>query len=41
MFVNEQSMDIKIIDFGLSKKYGSETLHDTVGTIYSMGTSSW
>lgn len=31
--------DVKIIDFGLSKKYGaaeSEDMHDTVGTVYSM-----
>lgn len=31
--------DVKIIDFGLSKKYGatgSERMHDPVGTVYSM-----
>ena len=28
---------VKIIDFGLSKKYASDTfLHDTVGTVYTM-----
>ena len=28
---------MKVIDFGLSKKYGmDETLHDAVGTVYSM-----
>ena len=38
MFVSSHPQsDVKIIDFGLSKKYGdNEKMHDTVGTIYSM-----
>lgn len=38
MFVdNSPNAEIKLIDFGLSKKYaGEEHLHDAVGTIYTM-----
>lgn len=37
MFATPTSYTIKIIDFGLSKKYAHEEhLHDTVGTVYTM-----
>jgi len=40
MFTSPQpNADVKIIDFGLSKKYGRDdtaVMHDAVGTIYSM-----
>ena len=37
MFATPTSYSIKIIDFGLSKKYAhAEHLHETVGTVYTM-----
>ena len=37
MFSHPSTYSIKVIDFGLSKKYGKEEhLHDTVGTVYTM-----
>lgn len=38
MFANKSPhAEVKVIDFGLSKKYGlDETMHDAVGTVYSM-----
>ena len=37
MFVSPRSDQIRLIDFGLSKKYASdEHLHDAVGTVYTM-----
>ena len=37
MFADSISYTVKIIDFGLSKKYAhSEHLRDTVGTVYTM-----
>jgi serine/threonine protein kinase len=37
MFANPSSNEVKIIDFGLSKKYAHEEhLHDAVGTVYTM-----
>jgi calcium-dependent protein kinase len=37
MFASLNTFAVKIIDFGLSKKYaGEEHLHDTVGTVYTM-----
>lgn len=38
MFANSAPQaDVKIIDFGLSKKYADNSfLHDTVGTVYTM-----
>eukprot|EP00934_Nitzschia_sp_Nitz4_P009132 Nitzschia sp. Nitz4//scaffold133_size116822//53772//55998//NITZ4_003806-RA/size116822-snap-gene-0.3-mRNA-1//1//CDS//3329535393//9122//frame0 len=37
MFASPESDVVKVIDFGLSKKYSqAEHLHDTVGTVYTM-----
>ena len=37
MFATPESSAVKIIDFGLSKKYAyEEHLHDAVGTVYTM-----
>ena len=37
MFAHLSTFSVKIIDFGLSKKYAHEEhLHDTVGTVYTM-----
>lgn len=37
MFASPTSPDVKVIDFGLSKKYASgEHLRDAVGTVYTM-----
>eukprot|EP00980_Cylindrotheca_fusiformis_P002962 scaffold683_cov124-Cylindrotheca_fusiformis.AAC.31 len=37
MFSNPSTYSVKLIDFGLSKKYAlKEHLHDTVGTVYTM-----
>ena len=37
MFVNKSPQaEVKLIDFGLSKRYGKDHLRDGVGTIYSM-----
>lgn len=37
MFASPNSTTVKVIDFGLSKKYSQqEHLHDTVGTVYTM-----
>jgi calcium-dependent protein kinase len=37
MFAHPTSASVKIIDFGLSKKYAQEEkLHDAVGTVYTM-----
>ena len=37
MFASPTSSTVKIIDFGLSKKYGTDaTMNETVGTIYTM-----
>lgn len=37
MFVNKSPRaEVKLIDFGLSKRYGKDHLRDGVGTIYSM-----
>mmetsp|Transcript_34563 Transcript_34563/g.83468 ORF Transcript_34563/g.83468 Transcript_34563/m.83468 type:complete len:858 (-) Transcript_34563:103-2676(-) len=38
MFASPTTNTVKIIDFGLSKKYGNsaELMHETVGTVYTM-----
>ena len=37
MFATPDSSAVKIIDFGLGKKYAHEEhLHDAVGTVYTM-----
>ena len=40
MFASPDSSNVKIIDFGLSKKYADKGhLHDTVGTVYTVRSS--
>lgn len=37
MFGHPSTYSVKVIDFGLSRKYAmKEHLHDTVGTVYTM-----
>lgn len=37
MFGHPSTYSVKVIDFGLSRKYATkEHLHDTVGTVYTM-----
>jgi serine/threonine protein kinase len=37
LFVNDSPQaEIKLIDFGLSKRFGNEAITDGVGTIYTM-----